>query len=123
VKKRSEEVALFRFGVIGDLVHLPPGAKGLYERLKEKATCPWRAMPRSPGACRDRSSARWSSSRRWVDSTIDTSGLRHDDKVGGAGGPIRPAVRADGVLGNDRADYVAICVPAFSPEKMHRDPG
>lgn len=47
VKKRSEEVALFRYGVIGDLVHLPPGAKGIYERLKEKADSDYR-IPGSP---------------------------------------------------------------------------
>ncbi len=47
VKKRSEEVALFRYGVIGDLVHLPPGAKGIYERLKEKADIDYR-IPGSP---------------------------------------------------------------------------
>jgi len=47
VKKRCEEVALFRFGVIGDLVHLPPGAKGLYARLKEKAAIDYR-IPGSP---------------------------------------------------------------------------
>ncbi len=36
-EKRAEEVALFRFGVIGDLVHLPKGrGSGLYERLEEK---------------------------------------------------------------------------------------
>ena len=50
VKKHSEEVALFRFGVIGDLVHLPPGAKGLYERLKEKADIDYRI----PGSLRVR---------------------------------------------------------------------
>jgi putative transposase len=47
VKKRSEEVALFRFGVIGDLVHLAPGTKGLSERLKEKADIDYR-IPGSP---------------------------------------------------------------------------
>ena len=50
MKKRSEEVALFRFGVIGDLVHLPPGAKGLYARLKEKAAIDYRI----PGSTRVR---------------------------------------------------------------------
>ena len=50
VKKRSEEVALFRFGVIGDLVHLPPGTKGLYERLREKADIDYRI----PGSLRVR---------------------------------------------------------------------
>ena len=37
-EKRAEEIALFRYGVIGDLVHLPRGrGSGLYERLEEKA--------------------------------------------------------------------------------------
>lgn len=37
-EKRAEEVALFRYGVIGDLVHLPKGrGSGLYDRLEEKA--------------------------------------------------------------------------------------
>jgi transposase InsO family protein len=31
------EVALFRYGLIADLVHLPPGEKGLYRRLQDKA--------------------------------------------------------------------------------------
>lgn len=47
VKKKSDEVALFRFGVIGDLVHLPPGAKGLTGRLREKAEIDYR-IPGSP---------------------------------------------------------------------------
>lgn len=50
VKKQSDEVALFRFGVIGDLVHLPPGAKGLYARLREKAAIDYRI----PGSSRVR---------------------------------------------------------------------
>ena len=50
VKNRSEEVALFRYGVIGDLVHLPAGAKGLYSRLKEKAEIDYRI----PGSTRVR---------------------------------------------------------------------
>jgi len=37
VKKRLDEVALFRYGLIGDLVHLPVGSRGLYQRLREKA--------------------------------------------------------------------------------------
>lgn len=47
VKKKSDEVALFRFGVIGDLVHLPPGSKGLTARLREKAEIDYR-IPASP---------------------------------------------------------------------------
>jgi len=31
------EIALFRYGLIADLVHLPPGAKGLYGKLEHKA--------------------------------------------------------------------------------------
>ena len=31
------ENALFRYGLIADLVHLPPATKGLYRRLEEKA--------------------------------------------------------------------------------------
>ena len=32
-----QAVALFRYGLIADLVHLPPGSPGLYQRLREKA--------------------------------------------------------------------------------------
>lgn len=35
--KRIEEVALFRYGLIADLVHLTPGTRGLYQRLLTKA--------------------------------------------------------------------------------------
>lgn len=35
--KRAEETALFRYGLIADLVRLPPGQKGFYRLLKEKA--------------------------------------------------------------------------------------
>ena len=50
VKTRSEEVALFRYGVIGDLVHLAPGSKGLYARLREKADIDYKI----PGSLRAR---------------------------------------------------------------------
>ena len=36
-KQHSDEVALFRHGLIGELAHFAPGTKGLYARLKEKA--------------------------------------------------------------------------------------
>jgi transposase InsO family protein len=42
VKQRSEEVALFRHGLIGDLVHLEPGTKGLYAKLQEKAAAEYK---------------------------------------------------------------------------------
>lgn len=51
--KRTEEVALFRYGVIADLVHLPPGDKGLYQRLAKKAE----GEHRIPGSTRSRVAA------------------------------------------------------------------
>jgi len=36
-KKRAEEIALFRFGLIADLKDLPPGTRGLYAKLREKS--------------------------------------------------------------------------------------
>ena len=36
-QRLETEVALFRYGLIADLVHLPPGTKGLYQRLQDKA--------------------------------------------------------------------------------------
>ena len=33
----SEDVALFRYGIISDFVSLPPGTKGLYAQIKKKA--------------------------------------------------------------------------------------
>ena len=35
--KLREQIALFRYGLIADLLHLPDGKKGLYKRLNEKA--------------------------------------------------------------------------------------
>jgi transposase InsO family protein len=32
-----QATALFRYGLIADLIHLPPGSRGLYARLREKA--------------------------------------------------------------------------------------
>lgn len=37
--KRIEQIALFRFGVLGDLVHLQPGDKAISRLLHEKADC------------------------------------------------------------------------------------
>src|SRR6266542_3535254 len=78
VKQHSEEVALFRFGVIGDLVHLPPGAKGLYERLREKAEIDYRI----PGSLRGR---------------VAPETIRHWLRAYRKGGldALRPRVRAD----------------------------
>jgi len=47
------EVALFRYGLIADLVHLPPGTKGLYRQLEAKAAREYRI----PGTSRTRVAA------------------------------------------------------------------
>ena len=36
-RKRVEEVALFRYGLIAELAQLEPGTKGLYRLIEEKA--------------------------------------------------------------------------------------
>ncbi len=37
-KERREQIALFRYGVIADLSHLPRGkGSGLYDKLREKS--------------------------------------------------------------------------------------
>ncbi len=36
------EVALFRYGLIAEFVHLPPGTPGIYQRLEEKAALEYR---------------------------------------------------------------------------------
>jgi putative transposase len=35
--KRADDVALFRYGLIGDLIHMKPGEKGIGQKLKEKS--------------------------------------------------------------------------------------
>lgn len=37
VDRHAQSVALFRYGLIADLAQLPPGSKGLYARIREKA--------------------------------------------------------------------------------------
>src|SRR5690606_17181640 len=36
-QKLREQVALFRYGVIADLIHLGRGTRGIYAKLREKA--------------------------------------------------------------------------------------
>jgi transposase InsO family protein len=36
-KNASEQIALFRYGVVADFVHLAPGTKGLYAQIRKKA--------------------------------------------------------------------------------------
>ncbi len=35
--EHRQAVALFRYGLIADLVHLQPGSKGLYAKIEQKA--------------------------------------------------------------------------------------
>jgi len=37
-KPEPQTVALFRYGLIAELVHLPLGSPGLYAKLREKAS-------------------------------------------------------------------------------------
>ena len=55
-----QAIALFRYGVIADLVHLPLGAKGVGDRLREKASQPYAI----PGTDRTRVAA--DTMRDWI---------------------------------------------------------
>ncbi len=44
------QIALFRYGLLADIVHLPPGTKGLYRRLEDKAALEYNI----PGTSRTR---------------------------------------------------------------------
>jgi transposase InsO family protein len=39
--ERRKQIALFRYGVIADLIHLGPGPRGLYKKLRDKAAQQW----------------------------------------------------------------------------------
>jgi putative transposase len=82
--KRIEEVALFRYGLIADLVHLAPGDKGLYQRLLKKAEGEYRI----PGTLRSRVASE--TLRDW---------LKHYRKAGFDG--LKPKPRKD--VGQSRA--------------------
>lgn len=44
-EKRREQIALFRYGVIAELIHLPRGkGSGLYDKLRDKAARDWRSL-------------------------------------------------------------------------------
>lgn len=68
-----------------------------YYNRKRCHLSPSRRCSGAPGRA-GAGSATWSRSRKSVDSTIDTSERRHDDRTGVAAGI---SVRADGVFGND----------------------
>ena len=43
---QAQAIALFRYGFIADLLHMPVGSRGLYARLREKAAADY-AIPGS----------------------------------------------------------------------------
>lgn len=49
-QQHRQALALFRYGLIADLIQLPPGTQGLYARLQEKAAIPYTI----PGSTRTR---------------------------------------------------------------------
>jgi putative transposase len=48
----AQQVALFRYGLIAELVRLPPGTPGLYRRLEALAAQDYQIHPH-PGGRRD----------------------------------------------------------------------
>lgn len=101
-KKRADEVALFRYGVIADLIHLAPGTKGLYELIAKKADAEYRI----PTSGRSRVAAE--TVRHW---------LKKYRKVGYEG--LKPQARSD--AGVSRALPAAAADLLVSLEEEHRD--
>jgi transposase InsO family protein len=77
-EERRKQIALFRYGVIADMIHLKPGARGVYAKLREKAAQDWDI----PGTLR----------RKLASETI--RGWLSDYRRGGFDG-LAPKVRSD----------------------------
>ena len=63
-----QAVALFRYGVIADLIHLPPGSPGITDKLRAKASAGLHHPRQPPHPHRRRDSPRLAQalSQRWV---------------------------------------------------------
>lgn len=101
-KKRADEVALFRYGVIADLTHLQPGTPGQQKLLEKQAAKTW-AIPYST-RCRIAEETM----RGWLRK------YRH-----GGFEALKPKVRAD--AGQSRAlprevQDILICIKEENPE-------
>jgi len=59
-ERLTEQIALFRYGVIAELVHLEPGTRGIYQRLMDKAEKTYQI----PGTTRTRVAAQ--TMRDWL---------------------------------------------------------
>ena len=101
-KQRIEQIALFRFGVLGDLVHLAPGERAIFEQLKEKAERDYQI----PFTTRTRVAAE--TIRDW---------LKNYRKAGFDG--LKPQPRAD--LGESRAIPREIADLVLTLKEEHRD--
>ncbi len=101
-QKRIEQIALFRFGVLGDLVHLAPGERAIFEQLKEKAERDYQI----PFTTRTRVAAE--TIRDW---------LKSYRKAGFDG--LKPQPRAD--LGESRAIPREIADLVLTLKEEHRD--
>ncbi|MGB8260784.1 MAG: DDE-type integrase/transposase/recombinase, partial [Terracidiphilus sp.] len=101
-QQRIEKIALFRFGVLGDLVHLAPGEKAIYEQLKQKAERDYQI----PFSTRTRVAAE--TIRDW---------LKSYRKAGFDG--LKPQPRAD--LGESRAIPREIADLVLTLKEEHRD--
>jgi len=78
-ESKADRVALFRWGLIGDLVHLEPGTPGLYRLLEEKAARDYAI----PGSTRTRVAAE--TMRHWLKAYRQGGGLE----------ALKPKVRSD----------------------------
>jgi putative transposase len=101
-KQRIEQTALFRFGVLGDLVHLKPGERAIYEQLREKSEREYQI----PFSQRTRVAAE--TIRDW---------LKNYRKAGFEG--LKPKPRAD--LGESRAIPQEVSDQLLSLKDEHRD--
>jgi putative transposase len=101
-RQRIEQIALFRFGVLGDLVHLTPGEKAIYQQLKQKAERDYQI----PFSTRTRVAAE--TIRDW---------LKSYRKAGFDG--LKPQPRAD--LGESRAIPREIADLVLTLKEEHRD--
>jgi putative transposase len=101
-QQRIEQIALFRFGVLGDLVHLAPGEKAICEQLKLRAERDYQI----PFSTRTRVAAE--TIRDW---------LKSYRKAGFDG--LKPQPRAD--LGESRAIPREIADLVLTLKEEHRD--
>jgi len=100
--ERRKQIALFRYGLIADLIHLKRGERGLYKKLREKAAQEWDI----PGTLRRKVEAE--TIRGWL----------ADYRRGGFDALV-PKVRCD--AGSGRAIPQDICDLLCETKEQHAD--